>query len=166
MVTSSPDVVQMGNKLCAMAMAVQMWTLFSKRPGLSRSQNSPNRRQIWIILAGEKRLLSASRASTALLPRSCLFALKAGGKSSTKLQFAEFQWDMMTQVDNTFKNGLLLCFQTWISDSLNASGCPVAQAHFGCLWGANSFRTPPGGRGFKAHHDEVEARSCLVLREG
>ncbi|CAL1147985.1 unnamed protein product [Cladocopium goreaui] len=30
------------------------------------------------------------------------------------------------------------------------------EAHFGCLWGANSFRTPPGGRGFKAHHDEVE----------
>lgn len=34
------------------------------------------------ILAGEKRLLSASSTSTALLPRSCLFAFKAGGKSS------------------------------------------------------------------------------------
>eukprot|EP00439_Symbiodinium_sp_Y106_P058809 s473_g8.t1 len=30
------------------------------------------------------------------------------------------------------------------------------EAHFGCLWGANSFRTPPGSMGFKAHHDEVE----------
>ncbi|CAK8989267.1 Ribosomal oxygenase 1 (Bifunctional lysine-specific demethylase and histidyl-hydroxylase NO66) (Histone lysine demethylase NO66) [Durusdinium trenchii] len=30
------------------------------------------------------------------------------------------------------------------------------ESHFGCLWGANSFRTPPGGKGFKAHHDEVE----------
>ena len=29
-----PDVVQMGSKSCAMAMAVPMWTLFSKRPGL------------------------------------------------------------------------------------------------------------------------------------
>ena len=29
-----PDVVQMGSKSCAMAMAVQMWTLFSKRPEL------------------------------------------------------------------------------------------------------------------------------------
>ena len=34
------------------------------------------------ILAGEKRLLSASSTSTAFLPRSCLFAFKAGGKSS------------------------------------------------------------------------------------
>ncbi|CAE8667645.1 unnamed protein product, partial [Polarella glacialis] len=28
------------------------------------------------------------------------------------------------------------------------------EAHVGCLWGANSFRTPSGGMGFKAHHDE------------
>ena len=76
-----PDVVQMGNKSCAMAMAVQMSTLFSKRPELQPK---------WVeqmsnplpILAGEKRLLSASSTSTALLPRSCLFAFKAGGKSS------------------------------------------------------------------------------------
>ncbi|CAK0845716.1 unnamed protein product [Prorocentrum cordatum] len=30
------------------------------------------------------------------------------------------------------------------------------EGFFGCLWGANSFRTPPASRGFKAHHDEVE----------
>ena len=37
----------------------------------------------------------------------------------------------------------------------------LPQAHFGCLWGANSFRTPAGGKGFKAHHDEVEAGSWM-----
>lgn len=30
------------------------------------------------------------------------------------------------------------------------------ETHFGCLWGSNSFHTPPASRGFKAHHDEVE----------
>eukprot|EP00927_Polykrikos_kofoidii_P039259 TRINITY_DN33681_c0_g1_i1.p1 TRINITY_DN33681_c0_g1~~TRINITY_DN33681_c0_g1_i1.p1 ORF type:complete len:682 (+),score=80.45 TRINITY_DN33681_c0_g1_i1:88-2046(+) len=30
------------------------------------------------------------------------------------------------------------------------------ESQFGCLWGGNSFRTPPESRGFKAHHDEVE----------
>eukprot|EP00929_Paragymnodinium_shiwhaense_P105855 TRINITY_DN70915_c0_g1_i1.p1 TRINITY_DN70915_c0_g1~~TRINITY_DN70915_c0_g1_i1.p1 ORF type:complete len:556 (-),score=97.69 TRINITY_DN70915_c0_g1_i1:199-1866(-) len=30
------------------------------------------------------------------------------------------------------------------------------EGRFGTLWGANSFRTPPDSRGFKAHHDEVE----------
>jgi len=30
------------------------------------------------------------------------------------------------------------------------------ETYFGCLWGSNSFRTPPSSGGFKAHHDEVE----------
>ena len=108
--------------------------------GLSCSQNGWNRCQIHSqFLAGEKRLLSASRTSTALLPRSCLFAFKAGGKSSR----------------------MVCCCASRLESVIPSPGkkCRhVAQAHFGCLWGANSFRTPPGGRGFKAHHDEVEAR--------
>ena len=30
------------------------------------------------------------------------------------------------------------------------------ESYFGCLWAANSFSTPAGMQGFKAHHDEVE----------
>ena len=62
-----------------------------------------------------------------------------------------------------------------------ASGCSVQVVHpqrfapavaallnrlegrFGSLWGANSFRTPPASRGFKAHHDEVEIILCYMI---
>ena len=104
-------------------------------------------------LPGEERLLAAGRPSSALLPGSLVLALEIGGAKSQRVNtesgsnFGTF-WNCGTHLLQ-----LVLTLALCVMKSFKS------EAHFGCLWGANSFRTPPGGRGFKAHHDEVEAQN-------
>ncbi|CAJ1380148.1 unnamed protein product [Effrenium voratum] len=155
-------------------------------PGLDWAAGSPEEAFAWLVAPltpkqffqkhWEKRPLHLQGASgrfDGLLPRACLedgveARLRKGLAYGKELNLARCGADGQVMC-----NGKGLANLTAVKEKV-AQGCSVQvvhpqrfcpkvaallarlEAHFGCLWGANSFRTPAGGKGFKAHHDEVE----------